>query len=274
MLVSSRTHLLILLLTAAFGVACSPSEPVATEGAAEEAPARVVESFTVDLSFPEDGADGPFKAHPIVDGPTTILSTLESHFSVLQEGKSSHAPHTHRAEEIIFPIEGDVEIYRGPWEDIEESRERIGPGQFIFHASNHSHAMSALGPGPSRYWVMQWEGGPTGADDHILPPSTFDYRETPQIDPASGVGSRVLVDSQTPNAGRYLGTSIALAAGAAIPRSAQASDTVLITLTGGNKIDGKDLAVHTVAYYPAGMEFGIENTGNGVSRYITFQFSK
>jgi len=273
LLLSNRTHLPICLFAAAFLVGCSPSEPVATETPAEEAPARV-EPFTVDLSFPEDGADGAFKAHPIVDGPTAILGTLESHFSVLQEGKSSHAPHTHRAEEIIFPIDGDVEIYRGPWEDGEESRERIGPGQFIFHASNHSHAMSALGPGPSRYWVMQWEGGPTGASDDILPPSTFDYRATPQIDAASGVGSQVLVDSQTPNAGRYLGTSFALAAGAAIAPSAKNSDTVLITLTGGNKIGGKELAEHTVAYYPAGMEFGVENTGGSVSRYVSFEFSK
>ncbi len=273
MLPSNRTHLPIFLLAAAFLVGCSPSEPIATEAPAEEAPSRV-ESFAVDLNFPEDGAEGPFKAHKIVDGPTAILGTLESHFSVLQEGKSSHAPHTHRAEEIIFPIDGDVEIYRGPWEDVAESREQIGPGQFIFHASNHQHAMTALGPGPSRYWVMQWEGGPTGASDDILPPSTFDYRETPQIDAASGVGSQVLVDSQTPNAGRYLATSIALASGAAIQPSARDNDTVLITLNEGIKIDGKVLAEHTVAYYPAGMEFGVENSGGGVSRYLSFEFSK
>lgn len=273
MLLSNRNHLPIFLLAAAFIVGCSPSEPAATEAPAEETPARV-ESFVVDLSFPEDGADGAFKAHPIVDGPTAVLGTLESHFSVLQEGKSSHAPHTHRAEEIIFPIDGDVEIYRGAWEDTPESRERIGPGQFIFHASNHSHAMSAMGPGPSRYWVMQWEGGPTGASDNILPPSTFDYRKTPQIDSATGVGSEVLVDSQTPNAGRYMGTSVALAAGAKIAPSAKNSDTVLITLTGGNKIDGKELAEHTVAYYPAGTEFGVENTSGEVSRLVTFEFSK
>ncbi|MDA0207193.1 MAG: cupin domain-containing protein [Acidobacteria bacterium] len=273
MLLSNRTQLPIFLLASALLVGCGPSEPVATETPVEEAPARV-ESFTVDLSFPEEGADGAFTRHSIVDGPTAILGTLESHYSVLEEGKSSHAPHTHRAEEIIFPIHGDVEIYRGQWEDIEESRVRIGPGQFIFHASNHSHAMSALGPGPARYWVMQWEGGPTGAEDHILPPSTFDYRQVPDIDAASGVGSEVLVDSQTPNAGRYLGTSIAMASGATIQTAAKDSDTVLITLTSGIEINGEALAQHTVGYYPAGMEFGVENTGGDVGRYVAFEFSK
>ena len=263
----------IFLLAASLLVGCGPSEPVATETPVAGTPARV-ESFTVDLSFPEDGADGAFERHSIVDGPTAILSTLESHYSVLEEGKSSHAPHTHRAEEIIFPIDGDVEIYRGPREDVEESRVRIGPGQFIFHASNHSHAMSALGPGPSRYWVMQWEGGPTGAEDHILPPSTFDYRKAPKIDAASGIGTEVLVDSQTPNAGRYLGASIALASGATIQAAAKDSDTVLITLTSGIEINAKALAEHTVAYYPAGMEIGVDNTGGDVGRYIAFEFSK
>lgn len=269
---SSFPYLLIPAVALGLLAGCGTPEPA--EPADPEAPESArLEPFEMELNFPIEGP-GPFDQHRIMDGPTAVLSTLESHFSILQGGKSSHAPHTHVAEEIIFPFVGDVEIYRGPWKEIAESRERIGPGQFIFHASNHSHAMSAMGPGPSRYWVMQWEGGPTGASDNILPPSTFDYRQSPQIDSTTGVGSQVLVDSQTPNAGRYLGTSVALAAGAKIAPSAKDSDTVLITLTGGNKIGGKELAGHTVAYYPAGTEFGIENTGGEVSRLVRFEFSK
>ncbi len=275
--VFNRPCLFFLLCASALLIGCGASEPAAAEAASSEPAvqeqAALVEPFVVNLNFPAEG-DDPFKAHSIVNGPTANLSKLESHFSVLQGGKSSHAPHKHPAEEIIFPIEGDVEIYRGPWEDTAESRERIGPGQFVFHASNHIHAMSAIGPDPSRYWVMQWAGGPTGAAEDILPPTTLDYRKVPAIDKASGVGRAVLIDSQTPNVGRLQMQSVALASGAAIKPAAQDYDTVLITLSDGIKIGGKDLAAHTVAFYPAGDEFGVENTGTDAARYVTFEYSK
>lgn len=223
------------------------------------------------LDFAIEG-DGPFDMRRVVDGPTEILRNLESHFSVLQAGQSSHAPHTHSSEEIIFPFQGEVDIYRGPWEDGEEETVRIGPGQFIFHASNHLHAMSAVGPGASGYWVMQWAGGPTGADEHTLPPSTFDYSAPPAIDAATGVGAEVVAESQTPNVGRLMIQSVAIAAGSTLATVEESHDTVILTVTDGLTIAGESVAAHTVFYRPADEDFTVENTGDAPAQYISFEY--
>lgn len=269
---SSVPYLLIPAAVLGLLSACGSPEPA--EPVDPEAPASAqLEPFEMALNFPIEGP-GPFDQHRIMDGETAILSRLESHFSILQGGKSSHAPHTHVAEEIIFPFQGDVEIYRGPWKEIAESRERIGPGQFIFHASDHPHAMSAIGPEPSGYWVMQWAGGPTGADPHILPPSTYDYRTPPAIDAESGVGSQVLVDSQTPNVKRLVIQSMALAPGAKLDVDSASHDTVIMTITGGLQVSGKPVEAHTVLLRPAGDELSITNAGQEAAQYISFEYYK
>ena len=266
-----RYPFLIALVTAGLLLGCGASEPVEPE-AEDEAEAEVLLApLVMSVDFPIEG-DGPFDQHRIMDGPTPVLSTLESHFSILQEGKSSHAPHTHRAEEIIFPIQGEVDIYRGPWEDIEEETVRIGPGQFVFHASNHIHGMSAVGPGPSGYWVMQWEGGPTGAEDHILPPSTFDYSTPPAIIEETGVGSEVLAESQTPNAEKVLMQSMAIAPGASLKPAGDSHETVIITLTDGLTIAGEAVDARTVVYRPSDEDFSVENTGDEPAYYISFEY--
>jgi hypothetical protein len=239
-------------------------DPAAPESAA-------LKPFEMELNFAIEGP-GPFDQHRIMDGHTAVLSRLESHFSILQGGKSSHAPHTHVAEEIIFPFQGDVEIYRGPWKEIAESRERIGPGQFIFHASEHQHAMSAIGPEPSGYWVMQWAGGPTGVDAHTLPPSTFDYRTPPAIDTESGVGSQILADSRTPNVNRLVIQSMALAPGADLHVDSAGHDTVIMTITGALQISGHPVAARTLLLRPAGEELSIANAGPEVAQYIAFEY--
>lgn len=270
MRIPNLPYLLIPAMALGLLAACGEPEPV--EPVDPEAPESAqLEAFEIELDFPIEGP-GPFDQRRIMDGPTAVLSMLESHFSVLQGGKSSHAPHTHVAEEIIFPFEGDVEIYRGPWKEIEESTERIGPGQFIFHASEHIHAMSAVGPEPSGYWVMQWQGEPTGVDAHILPPSTLDYSTPPAIDADSGIGSEVLIDSRTPNAERLIIQSMALAPGADLGVDSASHDTVILTITDGLQVSGKQVAAHTMLLRPAGEELSIANAGEEAAQYISFEY--
>lgn len=118
----------LLIPTAALGLLAACGAPQQTEPVDPDAPESAqLEPFEMELNFPIEGP-GPFDMRRIMNGQTAVLSTLESHFSVLQGGKSSHDPHTHVAEEIIFPFEGDVEIYRGPWKEIAESTEHLNLG--------------------------------------------------------------------------------------------------------------------------------------------------
>jgi quercetin dioxygenase-like cupin family protein len=86
----------------------------------------------------------------IVRTPTVTLDELEMHFTTLNPGQTSHAPHTHVNEELIIMREGTVEtLSNGEWK-------KLGPGSVIFNASNQLHGIRNVGTTPAAYHVVNW----------------------------------------------------------------------------------------------------------------------
>lgn len=82
--------------------------------------------------------------------PTATLDQLEFHITTLPPGKTSHAPHKHPNEEIIIIKEGTVLAL------VDGTERRLGPGSFIFQASNHLHGIQNVGDTPATYYVINW----------------------------------------------------------------------------------------------------------------------
>jgi len=87
----------------------------------------------------------------ILRDPTATLDQLEFHITTLPPGKTSHAPHKHPNEEIIIIKEGTVEAL------VDGATKRLGPGSFIFQASNHLHGLTNVGDVPATYYVINWQ---------------------------------------------------------------------------------------------------------------------
>jgi quercetin dioxygenase-like cupin family protein len=86
----------------------------------------------------------------IVRAPTATLDELEMHFTTLNPGQTSHAPHKHVNEELIIIREGTVEtLSNGEWK-------KLGPGSVIFNASNQLHGIRNAGTTPAAYHVVNW----------------------------------------------------------------------------------------------------------------------
>jgi len=86
----------------------------------------------------------------IVRTPTATLDELEMHFTTLNPGQTSHAPHKHMNEELIIIREGTVEtLSNGEWK-------KLGPGSVIFNASNQLHGIKNVGTSPATYHVVNW----------------------------------------------------------------------------------------------------------------------
>lgn len=86
----------------------------------------------------------------VLRDPTPTLDQLEFHITTLPPGKTSHAPHRHANEEIIIIKEGTVEAL------VDGVEKRLGPGSFIFQASNHLHGIRNVGDVPATYYVINW----------------------------------------------------------------------------------------------------------------------
>jgi (S)-ureidoglycine aminohydrolase len=85
------------------------------------------------------------------DRGTAMFERFEMHVTTLNEGLTSHAPHTHAAEEFILIRQSDVE------ESIDGTLHPATAGDLIFLASESLHGITSTGTGPAEYFAFQWE---------------------------------------------------------------------------------------------------------------------
>jgi (S)-ureidoglycine aminohydrolase len=83
--------------------------------------------------------------------PTAMQKRFEMHVTTLKEGLKSHEPHTHRAEEIVWMLEGETEM------QLENEIVKTSVGGFYYLGSNVSHAIKNIGTKPATYFAFQFE---------------------------------------------------------------------------------------------------------------------
>ena len=87
----------------------------------------------------------------ILRAPTATLDELEMHVTTLLPGKTSHEPHRHANEELMFIREGTLETFaNNAWKT-------VGPGSVIFNASNDLHGVRNVSQAPVTYHVVNWK---------------------------------------------------------------------------------------------------------------------
>lgn len=85
------------------------------------------------------------------DRPTSMLERFEMHTTTLNAGLRSHPPHSHREEEFILVLEGEVEEF------IDDKLYRAVPGDLIFLAAESMHTIQNIGDAPATYFAFKWE---------------------------------------------------------------------------------------------------------------------
>ena len=107
-------------------------------------------------SFVMDWKDMKFKAHDkggvrqLFDRETVVMNRFDIHITTLNPKFNSHAPHTHKNEEIILMMDGigDMFIATGP--------QRIISGDACYVESNILHNITNMGDRPATYFAIQW----------------------------------------------------------------------------------------------------------------------
>ncbi len=85
------------------------------------------------------------------DRATSMFSRFEMHVTTLNKGLVSHAPHQHKAEEIIILIKGSAEMQIG------DTHTKMEPGDLVFLESQVLHALKNVGDEPCEYFAFQWQ---------------------------------------------------------------------------------------------------------------------
>lgn len=86
----------------------------------------------------------------IFNRPSSMFGNFEVHATALNPGFDSHAPHKHRAEEIILMIKGDVTMQIG------NDFYKTTAGDLTFLASGDLHAAKNTGSEQCGYFAIQW----------------------------------------------------------------------------------------------------------------------
>jgi (S)-ureidoglycine aminohydrolase len=82
--------------------------------------------------------------------PTSQLEKFEMHTTALKAGLDSHAPHTHKEEEIILMLSGNPEM------NIDDHLYKVKQGDVIFLSSRIPHSLQNTGATTCEYFAFQW----------------------------------------------------------------------------------------------------------------------
>jgi (S)-ureidoglycine aminohydrolase len=116
----------------------------------------VVRGKSAGASFVMNWFDMTYKAHDkggvrqLFDRKTVMNNRFDIHITSLNPGLNSHAPHTHKNEEIILMIDGEGEMVLG------NVKEKIVTGEAAWVESNIPHNITNTGKRPAVYFAIQW----------------------------------------------------------------------------------------------------------------------
>lgn len=91
------------------------------------------------------------ESRPVFDRATAMFKRLEIHATTLNPGFASHAPHTHREEELTFLIAGAGEM------QVDQLFEKATAGDVVFAEANVLHAFKNTSDQPTTYYAIKWE---------------------------------------------------------------------------------------------------------------------
>jgi mannose-6-phosphate isomerase-like protein (cupin superfamily) len=241
----------------------SPTRPMIT---------TVIHQFPLAADHPQGEA---WRVWPAFRGPTSILSAMSCHASLLQPGHRPHPPHAHGDEELLVPLAGEVELEIPDGTDDPSPRiERMGPGSFVYYPRGQHHTIRNCGRSPAAYVMFKWSARTLNYPVGLPPLGTtvqhFGAMHAPRSAPP--FHTTRLLEAPTD----YLGTLHAhltvLQAGAGYTPHIDAYDVAIVTLDGTVETLGNRVAPYSVIYYAAGERHGMRNVGPTPARYLVFEF--
>jgi len=154
----SRRDLAILMPALAASAAATQQTKTDQKGA-KQAPSGaplVLQSKAYDYTNMKPEGTGVRPAVTVFTGITTRGQQLNIHLSELGPGLAPHPPHKHANEEIVFIVEGtlEVELDGREGEFGHGQATRLGPGSIAYMASMATHGWHSVGEARAKYFVM------------------------------------------------------------------------------------------------------------------------
>ncbi len=228
--------------------------------------------FPLNLPLVPDERSG-WRAYPVFKGCTQDRKTLSCHVSVLTHGNCPHLPHTHREEEILLLLSGEVDLILpddtalGP-----DRRRRLKPGQCVYYLSWFPHTIETVSREPAQYLMLKWTA-PYSGEGVPLPFGHFDLNVPilPGVE-TTGFRTGLVFEGPTGCMRKLHCHASTLSPGAGYSPHIDAHDVVIVVFSGEIETLGRRVVPHGIVFYPAGEPHGIRNPGAIPAHYAVFEF--
>ena len=229
-----------------------------------------VHPLTIPLTTAEGRAE---TSHPIFSGSTSGVRRLSCHYSVLMPGQTSHLPHAHEDEELLFVLDGELELLL-PSDTPEAARQTpLRRGEFAFYPAHVTRARRAVVPPGASYIVVTWR------DDASAQPGTLSFGRFDALafDPAAKVQREGWTrhrhfSAPTAYLRQFRCHVSTMQPGAGYAVHADPYDVFIVTLTGEIETLGARVSPNSAVFYTAGEPHGIRNPGETPAIYVVFEF--
>jgi uncharacterized cupin superfamily protein len=218
-----------------------------------------------------ESPDGWIPYH-LFQGPTALLTEMESHVSVLSPGCSPHPPHCHVQEELLIVLRGEAEIVIGEGPDSNGARvERLRPGSFVYYPAYQYHTIRNITASPVTYLMYKWQAAPAEVS-HPMQTKVFDIDGVPPPSLLQPMSMPVLFEAPTAYLDKLHAHVTDLQVGAGYSAHIDEHDVAIVVFTGTVETLGKTLGPGGVIFYAAGEPHGMRNVGDARARYLVFEF--
>jgi mannose-6-phosphate isomerase-like protein (cupin superfamily) len=213
-----------------------------------------------------------FQSFPAFHGRTRNVEAMACHASVLPPGGVPHPPHAHAEEEILIPLNGEVELRIANSPDDPAPRiVRAAPGSFVYYPAFQHHTICNPGDATVAYLMLKWTAPAAGRTSPAG--TTFVHSiDTLPVEGAGGFRTRLLLQAPTSWLARLQAHVTELEPGAGYEPHADGHDVAIIPIAGTIGTLGTRATRGGVVYIPAGSLHGMRNPGSERARYLVFEF--
>lgn len=218
------------------------------------------------------GIDAGWKPYPIFSGSTADLRSLSCHASVLSPGQRPHPPHAHKEEELLLLLAGEVDLILAGEQAHMERRKRLRSGQFVYYPAQFVHTLETMSDEPANYLMFKWFTDKTQTDSSLPFGHYAFFEESAGSAIPEGFRTSQVFSGPTGYLRNLHCHVSTLTPRAGYEPHTDGYDVAVLIVEGEFETLGERVTPNNVVFYAAGEPHGIRNVGEGIGRYLVFEF--
>jgi mannose-6-phosphate isomerase-like protein (cupin superfamily) len=234
---------------------------------------RPLKNLVCSISLPlERNPAGGWRPTHLFLGSTPVLRKLSCHASVLEPGKSPHAPHSHLDEEILTILDGEAEIVIAEsQDDANPRRERMSRGDLVYYPSGQFHTIQCVGDRPVSYFMYRWNAA-LHADEEALGVNIVRAKDMRNFDGVRLFDTSLLFEGPTDLLQKLHVHASRVVEGGGYKKHRDQHDVAILLLEGSVRTLGRVVDAPAVLFHPARALHGLAGTGSRPASYLVVEF--